>query len=158
MSSEKSLLNLNEIKDSLLFQAIHECEERFELSYSPYSGVKVIAAAILDDDQIIFAGNQENLAFPSGVCAEVNLLTTFGSNYVSKKIKTIIVRGFKSGKKEIPFISPCGNCRQVMIEFESRQDADIEVVFGSLEKGFYRVESVKELLPFYFSNDSFDLM
>lgn len=158
VDNRQNKIEYENIKDSALLKAINLCEEKVGCSHSPYSNIKVVAAAILENGEIVYATNQENIAFPSGVCAEVNLLGFCGSNRREMKIKTIVVRGFDKKGKELSFISPCGNCRQVLIESETRQKTEIEVVFGSKGKGFYQFKSSKELLPYFFSQDSVELL
>lgn len=148
----------DDIEELDLRKAIDRCEEKINASYSPYSGVRVIATGILENGELLSAGNQENIAFPTGVCAEVNLLSYCGSEKNGIAIKTLVVRGFTEKEGEIEFISPCGNCRQFMVESESRQETPISVVFGSKEKGFYIFDSASQLLPLFFSRESFELL
>ncbi|MCB0478039.1 MAG: cytidine deaminase [Crocinitomicaceae bacterium] len=153
-----SFQSYDQFSDPEIRRAIDICEENRGNSYSPYSGVEVVSAVLLENGELVTATNQENLAFPSGICAEVNVLSYCGSNKKGVRIKTIVVRAFRKGKEEIEFISPCGNCRQFMVESEGRQETSIQVVFGSKSKGFYVFDSAAHLLPLLFSSDTFELL
>lgn len=145
-----------DIQSPLIIKGIDCTTPEFAHSHSPYSNFKVIASIIYEDGEVVVAANQENVAFPSGICAEANVLSTIGARKVSKKIKAIVVRAFVENDQEVEFISPCGNCRQIMLEFERRHKEEIEVYFGSKKAGFYLFKSCQDLLPLFFSEDSFE--
>lgn len=130
-----------------------EAQKACDNAYAPYSNFNVGAAVLLDDNSIITASNQENAAYPSGLCAERSALFFIGSNY-KQKIKAIAVAAKKSElDKFIEDISPCGGCRQVMSEYENKQESKIEFIMPAKNGAFIIVNSVKNFLPFEFSSE-----
>jgi cytidine deaminase len=113
-----------------------------------YSKFRVGAAVLLDDGHIISGNNQENVAFPSGLCAERTVLFYTHANFPDKKIKAIAI--YSPDAKYL--LTPCGACRQVMIEYENIQNEPIQTIIIS-EKEIYVLESVKDWLPFEFSEN-----
>ena len=123
-------------------------------SYAPYSHFYVGAAVLLANGEIITGNNQENCAFPSGLCAERTTLFYANSRYpdVPVKVLCIVARGTSSKFTETP-ISPCGACRQVMTETEHRFGVPMQVMlYGTA--GTYFIESAHELLPVAFDSSS----
>ena len=88
-----------------------------ERAYAPYSQFKVGAALLLEDTSVIEGNNQENMAYPSGLCAERVALFTAAASSPEKPVKAMAITALKDGKVQ-PTIAPCGGCRQVMIETE----------------------------------------
>ena len=133
--------------DRLLVQAAYNiCEN----AYAPYSNFKVGASLKMSDDQIITGSNQENVAFPSGLCAERVALFYAGSNFPDLQVNTlcIVAKGpFASPDK---LLSPCGACRQVIAQSESRQEKDLRVILVSQNERTMVFNSAKDLLPFAF--------
>ncbi|MEZ4888599.1 MAG: cytidine deaminase [Chitinophagales bacterium] len=123
-------------------------------AYAPYSRFRVGAAVLLADGSIYEGNNQENAAYPSGLCAERVALFYASANKPNIKIKAIAVTIDYSNNADFEdIISPCGGCRQVIAEYEHKFDSPITVyLLGRAEK-VCLVESMKELLPFYFSGD-----
>ena len=105
----------------------------------------------MENEEIFSGNNQENAAFPSGLCAERTTLFWVGANFPDKKIKKIfIVGGSKESAENNPPIPPCGACRQSIIEYETKQNENIELYFANLNDDVIKVSSIKDLLPFYF--------
>jgi cytidine deaminase len=148
----------SDIDDKAMLLGIEKCYEKKKFAYSPYSNFSVIASVVYPDDEIVFATNQENIAFPSGICAEANVLSYCGSNLKGKSIECIVIVAFDQNFDEVEFISPCGKCRQIMIESENRQESNIKVCFGSKKTGFYLFNSCHDLLPLFFSSNSTKLI
>lgn len=122
-------------------------------SYSPYSGFQVASAIQLANGIEVIGSNQENIAYPSGLCAERVAIFSAGSNYPGEEINTIaIIANSKNGIVNHP-VTPCGSCRQVMIEIESNQKKPITVIMTGVEGEVWVSESVANLIPFYFSSD-----
>lgn len=120
-------------------------------SYSPYSQFKVGAACLLDNGEILSGSNQENAAYPSGTCAERTLLFYALSQYPNAKVKTLCVVGRNvSGEFTDTVCSPCGACRQVILECEYRSGGPIEILLPCKE-GIYRFNGISTLLPFGFT-------
>lgn len=106
---------------------------------------------MLENGEIFSGNNQENAAFPSGLCAERTALFWIGANFPDQKIKKIfIVGGPKEFSEKNPPIPPCGACRQSIIEYETKQNENIELYFSNLNDEVIKVTSIKDLLPFYF--------
>lgn len=120
-------------------------------AYAPYSKFQVGASVLLESGRIIEGNNQENIAYPSGLCAERVALFYAGANYPQDPIVKIciVAKGdlMPSGK----MLSPCGSCRQVMLESESRQQSPIEVLLVQGSGEIVVLETVQNLLPFGFS-------
>ena len=122
-------------------------------SYAPYSKFHVGAAVLLDNGEIIKGSNQENAAYPSGICAERTTIFYANSEYPDEKIKYMAIAAkSENGFTPAP-ISPCGTCRQVLLETERRYGQDIKVLLYSTD-GIYRVDSMAKLLPLSFTEES----
>lgn len=143
----KDRKELTEIENSLFDKAI----EARENAYAPYSNFLVGCAVLLENDEIFSGNNQENAAFPSGLCAERTALFWIGANFPKQKVKKIfVVGGPKEFSEKNPPIPPCGACRQSIIEYETKQNENIELYFSNLSNQVIKVSSIKDLLPFYF--------
>lgn len=122
-------------------------------SYSPYSHYKVGAACLLDNGEIITGSNQENAAYPSGLCAERTAVFYAQSRYPDAQIlKLCIVGRTATGNFSRELCAPCGACRQVILEAEYRNHAPIELLLPS-QQGIYVISGISTLLPFGFSYD-----
>lgn len=119
-------------------------------AHAPYSNFLVGCAILLENGQIITGNNQENAAYPSGLCAERTAIFWTSANHPREKIlKIFIVGGTDNDTKGKP-VPPCGACRQSILEYENQQKKDIEFYFASVEGETYKICSIKELLPFSF--------
>ena len=141
-----ALHEMAELEQTLIYKAI----EIAKLSYSPYSKFPVGAAVLLDNGQIYSGNNQENIAFPAGTCAERTVLNFVHGNFPAQKIKMIAITALKSNS-DIP-ITPCGFCRQVMMELEQNQAEEIQVLLHKLGGSTYVFQSVLALLPLAFGD------
>lgn len=120
-------------------------------SYAPYSKFHVGAAVRLDNGVEIIGCNQENAAYPSGLCAERTALFSAGAQYPDVPIRmlSIAARGTDGELVEEP-VGPCGSCRQVIIESETRAQAPIRILLYG-RKYVYVIDGVRELMPLTFS-------
>jgi len=120
-------------------------------AYAPYSQFQVGAAVLLANGEIITGNNQENVAFPSGLCAERTALFYANSQYPEQAVKSLAIAAYTQGDfVELP-ISPCGACRQVILETEIRYQSPIKIyLYG--KKEIYVVEGIKDLLPLAFGS------
>ncbi|WP_163398013.1 cytidine deaminase [Flavobacterium fluviatile] len=135
----------NEIQN-LMSQAV----EIRKKAYAPYSQFKVGAALLLDNGKIILGSNQENAAYPSGLCAERVGIFQAGSIYPEAKIlKMAITAASDTNQTQVP-IPPCGACRQSIAEYEIKQDTPIEIYFMGEIGAIYQSASLKNLLPLMF--------
>ena len=126
--------------------------EAVSLAYAPYSNFNVGAAVRFEDGEIIKGANQENAAYPSGLCAERTALFYANSQYPDMAIKTLAIAACnENGTPSANIISPCGACRQVMLETENRFGKPIRILLYG-PKEVYVVESVASLLPLAFSD------
>ena len=134
-------------------ELVEAAKQATETSFAPYSHFQVGAAVRLSDGSIFVGSNQEAAAFPSGMCAERTLLFAAMAQHPGKRILTMAIAAQTGGHFLAEPITPCGACRQVMIEAEDRMGEDIRVLlYGT--RGVHIVESVKSLLPLYFVADS----
>ncbi|WGU68429.1 cytidine deaminase [Capnocytophaga canimorsus] len=120
-----------------------------ENAYAPYSLFKVGVAIRLKDGQICVGSNQENAAFPSGLCAERVAIYHASALFPNQIIDAIAITGTAQEPTALP-VSPCGACRQSMAEYEIRQKQPIAVYFMGKTGKIIKTESVKDLLPFLF--------
>ena len=121
-----------------------------ERAYAPYSGFHVGAAAELVDGTLVPGSNQENAAYPSGLCAERTALFTAGAQHPDVSVRALYVVAMKDGVVQDK-ISPCGGCRQVISEVEHRYERPVRIYLcGRTE--YCRVESAEALLPLSFGS------
>ena len=122
-------------------------------AYAPYSKFRVGAAILLDNGKIVLGSNQENAAYPSGLCAERVAIFQAGAIYPEAKIlKMVISAASDTSSTTIP-IPPCGSCRQSIAEYEIKQDTPIEIYFMGEIGAIYKSASLKNLLPFMFDKN-----
>ena len=126
---------------------VKAAEEATLRAYAPYSNYHVGAAVLLDNGEIISGSNQENAAYPSGICAERTTLFYAGSQYPDAKILKLAICARSNGEITKAVCAPCGACRQVISEL---MDQDSLVTMTNL-KGDVKTVKVKELLPFVFT-------
>ncbi|MCR4772737.1 MAG: cytidine deaminase [Prevotella sp.] len=118
-------------------------------SYANYSNFHVGAAVRLSDGKIVIGANQENAAFPSGLCAERTALFAAQANFPDLSVCTLAIAAKNANGLLKHPITPCGACRQVILEIEDRYKRDIRILLYGTE-GVYCFDSVKDLLPFSF--------
>ncbi|MBR9999328.1 MAG: cytidine deaminase [Cyclobacteriaceae bacterium] len=124
-------------------------EDTVKNAYAPYSGFKVGAAVLLEDGRIVSGSNQENAAYPSGLCAERVALFTAASHFPDKKIETIAVAAEDRNGNPTP-VTPCGSCRQVMLEYETKQHQPIEILLAGPDQTILQFNGTEALLPMGF--------
>ena len=135
-------------KDKML---VNKAKEVSEKAYCPYSKFRVGAAVLLDNGEIFTANNQENASYPEGLCAERIALFYAMAQYPNQKIKSIAVCGNPKKFELMHFITPCGGCRQVMLECEHRGNEKIQILLSGTSGEILLIEGVENLLPFQFS-------
>lgn len=119
-------------------------------AYAPYSKFKVGAALLLDNGKIVLGSNQENAAYPSGLCAERVAVFHAGAIYPDAKILKMAITAASDTNQTSSPIPPCGSCRQSIAEYEIKQETPIEIYFMGEIGATYKSESLKNLLPFMF--------
>ena len=120
-------------------------------AYSPYSHFKVGAAVRLSDGSIVTGSNQENAAYPSGLCAERTAMFAASAQHPDLAIRSLAVAGGLDGVLENTPASPCGACRQVMAEYQKKSGQPMEVLLvGSRE--IWKFDRIDDILPFIFDS------
>ncbi|SHL19437.1 cytidine deaminase [Flavobacterium xanthum] len=135
----------NDIQD-LMTQAV----EVRKNAYAPYSKFRVGVAIFLDNGKIVLGSNQENAAYPSGLCAERVAIFYAGAVYPEAKILKMAITAASDTNQTTTPIPPCGSCRQSIAEYEIKQDTPIEIYFMGEIGAIYKSDSLKNLLPFMF--------
>lgn len=131
-------------------ELMNQAVEIRKKAYAPYSKFRVGAALLLDNGKVVLGSNQENAAYPSGLCAERVAIYHAGSIYPDAKIlKMAITAASDTNQTQAP-IPPCGSCRQSIAEYEIKQDTPIEIYFMGEIGVIYQSASLKNLLPFMF--------
>ncbi|WP_295435693.1 cytidine deaminase [uncultured Prevotella sp.] len=152
IKSEFSLFKFEEL-DDVLKTLVSKAIDATDNSYSPYSNFKVGAALQLEDGTIVIGANQENAAFSVTMCAERSAIFNAQSNHPNLAITTIAIAAKNvNGLVHTP-ISPCGSCRQVILEMEQRYKRNIKILLCGSE-GIYVINSIKDLLPLSFVDES----
>jgi cytidine deaminase len=122
-------------------------------AYAPYSGFKVGAAVQLKSGMVVTGNNQENAAYPAGLCAERTALFYAGANFPDDPVEAIAVAASStSGWLNEP-VKPCGSCRQVMLETEGRSSKPITIILDG-RQSVILIEGADSLLPLNFKKDS----
>jgi len=122
-------------------------------SYAPYSKFHVGAALLLENGQVVVGSNQENAAYPSGLCAERTAIFYAGAAFPGVKILKMAISAAAEEKVVTDPIPPCGACRQSIAEYELKQDTPIEIFFMGEEGKVYCSDSLKNLLPLTFGGE-----
>lgn len=122
-------------------------------AYAPYSKFRVGTAILLDNGKIVLGSNQENAAYPSGLCAERVAIFQAGAIYPEAKIIKMAITAASDTNKTTTPIPPCGSCRQSIAEYEIKQDTPIEIYFMGETGAIYKSASLKNLLPFLFDKN-----
>ena len=135
------------IDDQELLEAARKATQN---AYAPYSNFQVGAAARLSNGQIVIGANQESASFPVGVCAERALLNSVGSQFPSLTINSMAISYQPVGKDSKEPISPCGMCRQSLLDFENRYGAPIKIILAGMQGQVMVILSASNLLPFGF--------
>ena len=131
-------------------ELVKKATEALNGSYSPYSNFRVGAAILLQNGDIITGSNQENSSFPCTTCAERSALNYAQSIYPDTTIQYIAIVAKKRGNEEIEdFISPCGLCRQALLETERKQKKQIKMLLVCKDS-ILIIDSAQHLLPFAF--------
>lgn len=134
---------------------LEEARRATKTAYAPYSGFRVGAALRLEGDILITGSNQENAAFPAGLCAERVALAAASSRYPGVPVLDLAVSYDDcKGKSDSP-VSPCGICRQSLVEQEERFGRPVRLILGGLSGRVYVVESASFLMPLAFSSADF---
>lgn len=123
-----------------------------EKAYAPYSKFSVGAALLLENGEIILGNNQENAAYPSGMCAERVAIWRAGSEFPDVKILKLVISAKSANSLVDKPVGLCGACRQSLLEYEIKQKQPFEILFMGEVGEILKVSSLNTLLPFSFNN------
>jgi cytidine deaminase len=143
--------------EPLYHDLLNSASEARELAYAPYSQFHVGAAILLENGMILKGGNQENASYPAGLCAERVALAVSSSLYPSVPVVAIAI----ASRSMLPLanpevmLSPCGICRQSILEQSRKQKRDIKIFMTDGLGRIMLVDRITDLLPFGFSGDNF---
>lgn len=130
---------------------VRSAENSLQLAYAPYSKFRVGAALLLDNGVTVVGANQENAAYPDGMCAERVALFAMTSLHPGQRIKKLAVVAKREDARSLTPVTSCGSCRQAMFEFELRQHVPFEVIMQVENDSWVKAVSAESLLPFSFS-------
>jgi cytidine deaminase len=149
-SFEYEIAQSSDAAHKQLFKLIEAAEQAMTAAYAPYSKFRVGAAVLLDNGEVVTGNNQENAAYPSGLCAERVAVFYASSQHPDSKIVSVAISSSGSIEK---LVAPCGSCRQALLEYENKQGSDIKIVLRYEHEKAIIIPSVKSLLPFSFGPD-----
>lgn len=141
-----SIDELNESDKELMQKAIAFRKQ----AYAPYSNFQVGVALLLENGVVVRGSNQENAAYPSGLCAERVAIFYAGSNYPDIKIEKIFISASSFDRDLESPIPPCGACRQSIAEYEIKQESPIQLFFMGAKGEIVKSDSLSDLLPLLF--------
>lgn len=116
-------------------------------AYAPYSKYKVGAAVLLKSGLTLQSSNQENVSFPVGICAEQSLLAFAGANHPYDAPTMLAIAAQREGDTVFAKVSPCGMCRQAILEFEKRFEHPIQLLIQYPDGQVVRIKGIQNLLP-----------
>ena len=136
-------------------QLLKQAREIAEVAYAPYSNFFVGAVAKLANGETLTGTNQENASYPVTLCAERSLLATVASLHPKVAIETMAItyHNHNTNSDSSHPISPCGMCRQSLVEYESRLNRSIRLILGGFEGKVFIVEKAGSLLPLSFTSE-----
>ncbi|MEJ7643580.1 MAG: cytidine deaminase [Chryseolinea sp.] len=140
-------------QDTLL---VRKAREALVNAYVPYSSFRVGVALLLENGMILTGTNQENAAYPSGMCAERVALYSLAAQHPGQPILKMVVVAQRTNSSALAPATSCGSCRQVMLEFEQRQTTPFEVLMLYTDNEWIKASSAQSLLPYCFSKSSLE--
>jgi cytidine deaminase len=148
LQTEVTVCTLDEM-DAPMRMLVEKAKEMTQNAYCPYSNYHVGAAVLLADGQVFAGANQENAAYPSGLCAERTTLFAANANHPNTPVKALAIACYTNGHFSNEPASPCGACRQVMLETEHRFKTPMQVILYGEDK-CYVFNRASDLLPMNF--------
>ncbi|PWH82233.1 cytidine deaminase [Brumimicrobium oceani] len=133
-------------------KALDGAEKATQKAYAPYSHFKVGASLLLNDDTLVLGSNQENKAYPTGLCAERVALFSYGAQQKDQGIKILAIACAGELINPDEFFTPCGGCRQAMAEYTEIQGKPFEIIMKNGDGSILVFEGVHQLLPFIFGS------
>ena len=146
---ESEYQTLEEKEKTLIDLAV----ESSRSAYAPYSGYIVGASVLLDNGEIICGNNQENAAYPAGLCAERVAIYYAGAKFPEVRINMIAITARSSNFEVNDLVSPCGSCRQAIAEYEIKQKHNIRLLLHHPDNHVVIAHSMSDLLPFMFKGE-----
>lgn len=134
-------------------ELLKQADEAAKNAYAPYSQFYVGAALRLEKGTIVLGTNQENVAYPSGLCAERVAIFSASTNYPNEPINSMAITVNTTKSDLLDPLSPCGNCRQVIMEYQHKQKSPIRLILASQSEKVWIFEDAAALLPFGFEAD-----
>lgn len=155
INSELEVFDVNQEQYEQVKSLISKAENNLKNAYAPYSNFLVSCAVELDNGDVVLGTNQENAAYPSGLCAERVALFNIGSNYPARKIKRMLIVAHSEKVSITAPIFSCGACLQVMKESEDRNGEEYEIFLkiAGDNQLLYKATGVKTFLPFSFGRE-----
>lgn len=141
--------NMDELPENV-FSLMQNAIMAREKAYAPYSNFNVGAAILLENGVVVTGNNQENAAYPSGLCAERTAIYYAGAQHPNVKIISMALTAASSKNKTSQPIPPCGACRQAIAEYEIKQESPIEIYFMGEIGAIAKSKSLSNLLPLGF--------
>ncbi|MDR1168754.1 MAG: cytidine deaminase [Heliobacteriaceae bacterium] len=132
---------------------IDQAKEAALRAYAPYSGFHVGASVLLANNEIITGNNQENAAYPSGLCAERTALFYANSRFSDEAVVAVAVAAYTKDDFTDEPVTPCGACRQVILETQNRYKHPVRILLYG-KKTVYLIEKISDLLPLSFDAES----
>jgi len=156
MTSKELKIAFNEYSspeemDAVDQELINAAIEASKSSYAPYSHFNVGAAVRLEDGIIVKGSNQENAAYPSGICAERTAMFAAGATYPDKAMVSLAVVAGPDGTITDEPGTPCGACRQVMAQYQNKGGRNMSIILVGA-KAIWKFEKVDDILPFIFNS------
>lgn len=152
LSTTFRIYESSEELSDLDLQLLKRAVEMREKAYAPYSDFHVGAAVLLQNKEVFLGNNQENAAYPSGICAERVAIWSAMASMPDEKILKIFISARSSKTNVDKPVAPCGACRQAIAEYETKQSSDIEIFFTGESGQIVMANSIKDLLPWMFDN------
>lgn len=134
-------------------ELVYAAREMTRKAYAPYSEFFVGAAVLLENGEVVTGSNQENGAYPSGLCAERVAVFAASSRFPGVPMKAIAVSARSAHRQMDQPVSPCGACRQVMLEYEVLQQQPVKVLLSKEDGKILVIEKVQDLLPLSFTGN-----
>lgn len=134
-------------------QLMKEAFAARDSAYAPYSEFHVGAALLLSNGEIVRGSNQENAAYPSGLCAERTAIYYAGANFPDEKLEVMAISATGKRKPSTTPIPPCGACRQAIAEYEVKQKQPVMIYFMGASGKVFKSDSLSNLLPFIFTQE-----
>ncbi|WP_435313228.1 cytidine deaminase [Cellulophaga fucicola] len=148
MSVYDSIDELSKTDKDLMLKAVGARSN----AYAPYSSFLVGAAVLLENGEIVVGNNQENAAYPSGLCAERVAIYQAAAIYPNVKMVSVAISATSKNYKVLEPAAPCGNCRQSMIEYEQKQKEPLTLMLMGEVGKVLKCNSISDILPLAFSN------